>query len=87
MLKSKDVENMVRDGLKGMKAYTPVDPVEVLTGRAGVPAGQTVKLDGNENPYGCSPRVQKALAEFQDYNGTLTPTSAMCAGHWPVTPV
>ncbi len=68
MLNSKDVENMIRGGLKGMKAYTPVDPVEVLTGRAEVPAGETAKLDGNENPYGCSPRVQRALAKFQDYN-------------------
>ena len=68
MLNSKDVENMIRGGLKGMTAYTPVDPVEVLTGRAGVPAEETAKLDGNENPYGCSPRVQKALAKFQDYN-------------------
>jgi hypothetical protein len=53
MLNSKDVENMVRGGLKHMQAYTPVDPAEVLTGRAGLPAGQTAKLDGNENPYGC----------------------------------
>jgi len=68
MLNSKDVEKMIRAGLKGMRAYTPVDPVEVLTGRAEVPAGETAKLDGNENPYGCSPRVQKALAKFQDYN-------------------
>jgi len=68
MFNSKDVENMIRGGLKGMRAYTPVDPVEVLTGRAEVPAGETAKLDGNENPYGCSPRVQKALAKFQDYN-------------------
>jgi histidinol-phosphate aminotransferase len=68
MLNPKDVENMIRGGLKSMKAYTPVDPVEVLTGRAEVPAGETAKLDGNENPYGCSPRVQKALAKFQDYN-------------------
>jgi len=68
MLSSKDVDKMIRSGLKGMKAYTPVDPVEVLTGRAEVPAGETAKLDGNENPYGCSPRVQRALAEFKDYN-------------------
>ncbi len=68
MLNSKDVENMVRGGLKHMKAYTPVDPAEVLSGRAEVPAEQTAKLDGNENPYGCSPRVQKALAKFRDYN-------------------
>ncbi len=68
MLNSKDVENMVRGGLKHMKAYTPVDPAEVLVSLAGLPAGQTAKLDGNENPYGCSPRVQKALAKFSDYN-------------------
>ncbi len=68
MLNAQDVEKMVRSGLKGMKAYTPVDPVDVLVGRAGVPQGETAKLDGNENPYGCSPRVQKALAAFQDYN-------------------
>lgn len=68
MLNSNDVEKMIRAGLKGMKAYTPVDPIEVLTSRAEVPAGKTAKLDGNENPYGCSPRVQKALAKFQDYN-------------------
>ncbi|MFA5079340.1 MAG: histidinol-phosphate transaminase [Dehalococcoidia bacterium] len=68
MLKSQDVEKMIRGGLKGMKAYTPVDPVDVLVGRTGVPQGETAKLDGNENPYGCSPRVQKALARFQDYN-------------------
>ena len=68
MLSEKDVDNMVRARLKHMKVYTPVDPAEVLTGRAGVPAGQTAKLDGNENPYGCSPRVQEALAKFRDYN-------------------
>jgi histidinol-phosphate aminotransferase len=68
MLNSKDVENMVRGVLKRMTAYTPVDPAEVLTGRAEVPAAQTAKLDGNENPYGCSPRVQQALAKFRDYN-------------------
>jgi histidinol-phosphate aminotransferase len=68
MLSSQDVEKMIRSGLRGMKAYTPVDPVDVLVGRAEVPQGETAKLDGNENPYGCSPRVQKALAGFQDYN-------------------
>ena len=38
-----------------MKAYTPVDPVEVLTEKAVAKAGEIAKLDGNENPYGCSP--------------------------------
>jgi histidinol-phosphate aminotransferase len=52
----------------GMKAYTPVDPVEILTGRAVVSVGETAKLDGNENPYGCSPRVQEALSQYNDFN-------------------
>ncbi len=68
MLKPKDVEKMIRSSLKSMRAYTPVDPAEILRGRAEVPAGDTAKLDGNENPYGCSPRVQKALAKCNDYN-------------------
>jgi histidinol-phosphate aminotransferase len=68
MLKETDVEKMIRGGLKHMKAYTPVDPVEVLTEKAVARAGETAKLDGNENPYGCSPRVQKALSEYKEFN-------------------
>ncbi|MGA2368437.1 MAG: histidinol-phosphate transaminase [Dehalococcoidia bacterium] len=68
MLNRKDVENMIRSSLKAMGAYTPVDPAEVLTQRSEVSAQQTLKLDGNENPYGCSPRVQKALAKYREYN-------------------
>jgi histidinol-phosphate aminotransferase len=59
---------MIRGGLKHMKAYTPVDPVEVLTEKAVAKTGETAKLDGNENPYGCSPRVQKALSEYKEFN-------------------
>jgi histidinol-phosphate aminotransferase len=68
MLNENAVENMIRKGLRKMKAYTPVDPVEVLTSRAVVSAAETAKLDGNENPYGCSPRVQKALSAYREYN-------------------
>ena len=32
------------------------------------PADQIVKLDANENPYGCSPRVGRALAEYPYFN-------------------
>ena len=59
---------MMRPSLRIMKAYTPVDPVDVLTEHASVPTEETAKLDGNENPYGCSPRVKEALAECQSYN-------------------
>jgi len=68
MLNEKDVEYMVRGGLRHMKAYTPVDPIDLLTEKAVAKAGDTAKLDGNENPYGCSPRVQKALSEYKEFN-------------------
>ncbi|MCX6007962.1 MAG: histidinol-phosphate transaminase [Chloroflexi bacterium] len=68
MLNEKDVEYMVRGGLRHMKAYTPVDPIDLLTEKAVAKAGETAKLDGNENPYGCSPRVQKALSEYKEFN-------------------
>jgi histidinol-phosphate aminotransferase len=68
MLNEKNVEQMIRGNLRHMKAYTPVDPVEVLTERATLKKSGTAKLDGNENPYGCSPRVQKALSEYMDFN-------------------
>jgi histidinol-phosphate aminotransferase len=48
--------------------YEPIEPVEVLGERVGIPSEQVIKLDGNENPYGCSPRVQRALAEASSYH-------------------
>jgi histidinol-phosphate aminotransferase len=36
----------------------------VLAERAGLTMDEVIKLDGNENPYGCSPRVGKALARY-----------------------
>jgi histidinol-phosphate aminotransferase len=38
--------------------------------------GSVVKLDANENNYGASPRVQKALAAFQGYH--IYPDAAQC---------
>jgi histidinol-phosphate aminotransferase len=68
MLNTDNINNLIRKCIRQMKAYTPVDPAELLHQKAGVPVEQTAKLDGNENPYGCSPRVQKALSQFQAFN-------------------
>lgn len=43
-------------------------PVEVLAEQAGIPAERVIKLDGNENPYGCSPRVLQALGRYPHYH-------------------
>ena len=68
MLKSNDIDNMIRLCVKQMKAYTPVEPAELLQKKAGMPGEETSKLDGNENPYGCSPRVQEALARCRSFH-------------------
>ncbi len=51
-----------------MEEYTPIQPFEVLSRRLGIPAGQIVKLDANENPYGPLPAVAEALAEYPYYH-------------------
>jgi len=58
----------MRPEIAKMTAYTPLDPVDVLSETSGKPAGEVIKLDGNENPYGPSPRVAAALAKFPFYH-------------------
>lgn len=55
-------EAFIRPELKEMDPYTPIVPYEVLAERLGRDPADIVKLDANENPYGPSPTVVKALA-------------------------
>jgi len=41
---------------------------KTLAGKVEVPVESIIKLDANENPYGCSPRVSQALASYPDIN-------------------
>lgn len=65
---NKSVSQFIRKHLTELKPYEPIDPIEVLAQRAGIRVDQVIKLDGNENPYGCSPRVQKALGKTDSYH-------------------
>ena len=56
-----------------MKSYVPIEPTEVLSQRAELPAHKVIKLDGNENPYGCSPKVYQALATYPYYHNYPDP--------------
>ena len=60
---TKPIQDLVRPHLVDIHTYEPVDPPEVLAKRAGVPEEDIVKLNGNENPYGGSPKVAEALAK------------------------
>jgi histidinol-phosphate aminotransferase len=60
-----DIKKLISPKLLTMKSYTPIEPVEILGQRA---QGKVIKLDGNENPYGCSPKVCQDLANYPHYH-------------------
>jgi histidinol-phosphate aminotransferase len=68
-----DIKRLIRSELVTMKSYAPVEPTDVLSRRAELSAGRIVKLDGNENPYGCSPQVSQALATYPYYHNYPDP--------------
>lgn len=67
-LKPDGPERLVRSHLTEVTPYAFVAPLESAAGDSGLAPDRIIKLDGNENPYGCSPRVKKALADFPYYH-------------------
>jgi len=59
---------LVRPELLALLGYEAIEPVDVLAEELGIAPDQVLKLDGNENPYGPSPRVKEALADFDLYH-------------------
>jgi histidinol-phosphate aminotransferase len=62
------IEKLIRKDLLAFGGYSAATSPETLDGKIDVKTEDIVKLDANENPYGCSPRVQKALAKYQQFN-------------------
>lgn len=62
------LRRLARKDLLDMPGYSPVEPLDVLAGRLGIPEERIAKLDGNENPYGPSPKVREALARYPHYH-------------------
>ncbi len=65
---NRGIEKIIRGDLLRLNAYQPIVPLDVLSLEAGVPVEGVIKLDGNENPYGCSQRVRDALAAYPFYH-------------------
>ncbi len=63
-----DLEGAVRHDLRSFPPYQAMVSPGALPGDARAANGEVIKLDGNENVYGCSPRVQAALATFSRYH-------------------
>jgi histidinol-phosphate aminotransferase len=68
-----DIEKLIRPELVTMNGYVPIEPTEVLSQQAELPSSKVIKLDGNENPYGCSPKVYQALATYPYYHNYPDP--------------
>ena len=59
---SSTITGLVRRHLSTAGTFASVDPPEVLARKAGVPQDKIIRLNANENPYGCSPAVARAIA-------------------------
>ena len=57
-----EIKRLLRPHLADVQTYEAVDPPELIARRAGIPESEIVKLNGNENPYGASPKVADAVA-------------------------
>jgi histidinol-phosphate aminotransferase len=58
----------VRPHLAGFAGYSASTSPETLEGKVGVPVANIVKINANENPYGCSPGVLQALADCREFS-------------------
>ena len=63
MTQTRHAAGLFQPHLRDMAAYPAVDPPHVAAERMGVSPDEIVKIDGNENPYGSSPKVAEALAK------------------------
>ncbi len=63
-----EIMDLVRTEIRALPGYEPIEPVKMLAERLGIAPERIAKLDGNENPYGPSPRAVQALSRYTDYN-------------------
>jgi histidinol-phosphate aminotransferase len=60
----KRIQMTFNDTLQNIKTYEAGKPIELVVREFGIKTQDIVKLASNENPYGVSPKVQKAVAEI-----------------------
>ena len=68
MTSSEGIERFIRPDLITFGGYSARKSPDTLEGKVEVPVENIIKLDANENLYGCSPRVNQALARYPDFN-------------------
>jgi len=68
MSENAGIEKLIRPDLVTFGGYSARKSPETLERKAEVSLENIIKLDANENPYGCSPRIRPALAAYPDFN-------------------
>ena len=56
------IDKLIKPHLVDITTYDSMDPPERLAEQAGIPPEKVIKLNGNENPYGGSPKAAEAVA-------------------------
>jgi histidinol-phosphate aminotransferase len=59
---SEGIKKFILPRLLSFAGYSASTSPDTLEGKIDVPLERVIKINANENPYGCSPRVNKALA-------------------------
>jgi histidinol-phosphate aminotransferase len=62
------IEKLIRPELAAFGGYVASKSPEEVAAEAKVSVDGVIKLDANENPYGCSPKVKQALSAFPYFN-------------------
>jgi histidinol-phosphate aminotransferase len=65
---SEGIKKFIRPDLKGFAGYSASVSPDTLEGKIDVPVENVIKMNANENPYGCSPKVLKALAKCDHFH-------------------
>ncbi|MHB8377768.1 MAG: histidinol-phosphate transaminase [Dehalococcoidia bacterium] len=63
-----DIRSLIRPDLLELPGYVPIEPTDVLAARLGIAPEDVLKLDGNENPFGPSPKALAAIAAERNYH-------------------
>ncbi len=59
--------NIIRPELKSFAPYSAHTSPDTLKEQFGLSIDEIIKLDANENPYGCLPEVNRALSEYKSF--------------------
>ena len=62
------IVKFIRPDLAAFGGYVPGKSPETVAKQVAVSVEGIIKLDANENPYGCSPRVKQALGSYTSFN-------------------